>query len=134
MAERFINIEFPFQDDNDKNYFLKMNKEGKKALKSDLMHLLLTTPGDRLYLPDFGTNLRRFIFEQNDSQTYLGIKEEIQTVINKYIPNLKLTELTINKPEDGEYDVNPEYTAVVRIDYIYTEGALSESDFVQIVL
>ena len=134
MAERFINIEFPFQDDNDKNYFLKMNKEGKKALKSDLMHLLLTTPGERLYLPDFGTNLRRFIFEQNDSQTYLGIKEEIQTVINKYIPNLKLTELTINKPEDGEYDVNPEYTAVVRIDYIYTEGALSESDFVQIVL
>jgi phage baseplate assembly protein W len=134
MAERFINIEFPFQDDNDKNYFLKMNKEGKKALKSDLMHLLLTTPGDRLYLPDFGTNLRKFIFEQNDSQTYLGIKEEIQTVINKYIPNLKLTELKIDKPEDGEYDVNPEYAAVVRIDYIYTEGALSESDFVQIVL
>ena len=134
MAERFINIEFPFQDDNNKNYFLKMNKDGKRALKSDLMHLLLTTPGDRLYLPDFGTNLRKFIFEQNDNETYNGIKEEVQSVINKYIPNLKLTELTINKPEVGEYNVDIEHSAVVRIDYVYTEGALSQTDFVEFVI
>ena len=35
MAERFINIAFPFEDDDVKNYFLKMNKEGKQAIKSD---------------------------------------------------------------------------------------------------
>ena len=61
MAERFINIAFPFQDDNVKNYFLKMNNDGKQAIKSDLIHLLLTTPGDRLYLPEFGADLRRYI-------------------------------------------------------------------------
>ena len=32
-----------------------MNKEGKQGnTKSDLIHLLLTTPGDRLYLAEFG--------------------------------------------------------------------------------
>ena len=68
MAERFINIAFPFQDDNVKNYFLKMNNDGKQAIKSDLIHLLLTTPGDRLYLPEFGADLRRYIFEPNDGE------------------------------------------------------------------
>lgn len=63
MAERFINIAFPFEDDTKNNYFLKMNKEGKRAIKSDLIHLLLTTPGDRLYLPEFGADLRKFLFE-----------------------------------------------------------------------
>jgi phage baseplate assembly protein W len=134
MAERFINIAFPFQDDNKKNYFLQMNKEGKRALKSDLIHLLLTTPGDRLYLPDFGTNLRKFIFEPNDNTSYTGIKEEIQRAINKYIPNLKLTELKVETPEKGEFQVREEHTAVVRIDYIYTEGALEQADFVELVI
>lgn len=134
MAERFINIAFPFQDDNKKNYFLQMNKEGKRALKSDLIHLLLTTPGDRLYLPDFGTNLRQFLFEPNDSRTQTGIKEEIQRAVNKYIPNLKITELKVESPEAGEFNVREEHTAVVRIDYIYTEGALSEADFVELTI
>lgn len=134
MAERYINIAFPFRDDNNKNYFLQMNKEGKRALKSDLMHLLLTTPGDRLYLPEFGTNLRKFIFEPNDNASYAGIKEEIQRAINKYIPNLKLTELKVEMPEKSEFNVREEHTAVVRIDYIYTEGALEQADFVELII
>ena len=59
MGYKYINIAFPFEDDTKKNYFLKLNDQGKQAIKSDLIHLLLTTPGDRLYLPDFGCNLKQ---------------------------------------------------------------------------
>ena len=97
MAERFINIAFPFEDDIKNNYFLKMNKEGKRAIKSDLIHLLLTTPGDRLYLPEFGADLRRFIFEPNDDETQSAIRTEIQQAIDKYLPNLKITQLKIER-------------------------------------
>lgn len=134
MAERSINIQFPFQDDDNKNYFLKMNKDGKRALKSDLMHLLLTIPGERLYLPDFGTNLRKFVFEQNDSVVYDGIKQEIQIAITKYMPNLQISGLVVNKPVKGEFDVREEHAAVVRVDYIFTEGALAQSDFVEFTI
>ena len=77
MGETFINIQFPFRDD-DKGKFLEMNKTTKKAIKADLMHLLMTNRGERLYLPAFGTNLRKYIFEQNDFEVHTGIKNEIQ--------------------------------------------------------
>lgn len=36
-------------------------------IKSDLLCLLLTNPGERVMLPDFGTPLRKLIFEPNDA-------------------------------------------------------------------
>ena len=59
MAQKtYINIQFPFQDDPE-GKFVKMNTDAKQAIKSDLVHLLLTNKGERLYLPSFGANLRR---------------------------------------------------------------------------
>ena len=92
MAERFINIEFPFRDDN-KGKFLSMNQEGKSAIKSDLIHLLLTNRGERLYQPDFGANLKRYLFEPNDDITSESIRKEIEEAVRRFIPNLKITEL-----------------------------------------
>jgi phage baseplate assembly protein W len=134
MAERFINITFPFKDDDYKNYFLKMNSDGNNAIKSDLIHLLLTTPGDRLYLPEFGTNLRQYIFEPNDTKVREDIQAEVQNSVSKFIPNLKITSLTVERPSDTDYYSNPEHTAVVRIDYVVTEGALNKVDFVTITV
>lgn len=133
MAERFINIAFPFRDDTLKNYFLQMNKNSYDAIKSDLLHLLLTTPGDRLYLPDFGTNLRQYLFEPNDNKVRDDIKTEIQTAVSKYIPNLTITTLTVDKP-GNEYGSKSEHTAIVRIDYVVTEGALNKVDFITITV
>jgi phage baseplate assembly protein W len=127
MGETFINIQFPFSDDT-KGKFLEMNKTTKKAIKADLMHLLMTNRGERLYLPDFGTNLRKYIFEQNDFETHTGIKSEIQSSIDKYIPNLKITELKVERSDSNEH------LAVVRVDYNVSDDAFSSSDFVIIEL
>jgi len=134
MAEKFINIEFPFSDDNFKNYFLKMNKNSYDAIKSDLVHLLLTVPGDRLYLPDFGTNLRQYLFEPNDNIVRDDIKSEIQNSVSKFIPNLKISELTVEKPDSSEFGSVSEYTAKVKVDYVVTDGALNKTDFVIITI
>jgi len=121
--ERFINIQFPFSDDPD-GKFLQMNDNSKKAIKADLMHLLLTNKGERLYLPDFGANLRQYIFEQNDAPSWNGIKNEINTAVKKYIPNLTITELSTTPSDDNIHAV------VVKIDYTVTTGAFQSSDFV----
>lgn len=131
MAEKFINLEFPFRDDT-KGKFLAMNNVTEKGIKSDLIHLLLTNKGERLYLPDFGANLRKYIFEQNDGKTQEGIKNEIQTAITKYIPNLQLKELIITPGTEG--DVRNEHHALVEISYIVTDGVFDRSDSIQIQL
>ena len=127
MAKKYINIQFPFSDDPE-GKFLKMNDESKKAIKSDLVHLLLTNKGERLYMPDFGANLRRYLFEPNDVTSTNAIKNEISEAVRKFIPNLTITELTTNPVEDNEHAVT------VRIDYVVTTGAFQSSDFVTLEL
>jgi uncharacterized protein len=127
MAKRFINIEFPFQDSKD-GFFLNMNSIDSKAIRSDLMHLILTRKGERLYNPEFGTDLLRFIFEPNDTSTYSDIKLDIQTTVKRFIPNLSVDDITIEASEEYEYKAN------VRIDYTITDDVFSESDFIIITL
>lgn len=127
MAVRNINIDFPFKN-SPKGEFIQLNQTDNAAIKADLMHLLLTNKGERLYLPDFGTNLRRYIFEQNDTITYEDIKEEIIDAVRKYIPKLKINNITVEASEEREY------TAVVRLDYTITEEVFETKDFLIIKL
>ena len=128
MAQKsYINIQFPFKDDPD-GKFLKMNSDAKQAIKSDLVHLLLTNKGERLYLPEFGANLRQYIFEPNDQVSADAIKNEINQAIKTFIPNLQVTQLTVTPSEDNIH------ATVVRIDYVVTISALQSSDFVVLEL
>jgi phage baseplate assembly protein W len=127
MGETFINIRFPFKDSPIGN-FLELTKVDKRAIKSDLMHLLLTNKGERLYLPDFGANLRKFIVEPNLLEVSNDIRNELQTEINNYIPNLKIDNLEVNPFEGNEHAV------IVRLDYTVTRNTFTESDFVLILL
>ena len=43
--------------------------------KDNLKNLILTRKGERLYMPDFGTNLLKFIFEPNDITTQSEIDD-----------------------------------------------------------
>ena len=117
-----INIKFPFKD-SVKGFFLDVSEDTESAIKNDLIHLLLTAKRERYYLPEFGCNLRRFIFEPNDSVTESEIKEELNLVIKSYIPNLTITKLFVGN-EDGDHSVT------VRVDYLYTEGVFETKDFV----
>ena len=85
MAEgKYININFPFKD-SDKGFYLDITETSKEAIRSDLLHILLTNKGERLYLPDFGSDLRKFIFEPNDKLTHNDIKDNLNETIKKYI-------------------------------------------------
>lgn len=127
MALRNINIDFPFKN-SPKGVFINLTQVDSDAIKADLMHLILTNKGERLYLPDFGTNLRRYIFEQNDSITYGDIKEEISDAIKKYLPNLKVNDVSVTESQEREY------TAVIRLDYTITEEVFETKDFLIIKL
>jgi phage baseplate assembly protein W len=124
---KYINIDFPFQDSKE-GFFLQLNNVDNKAIRADLMHLILTKKGERFYNPEFGTNLLKYIFEPNDFLTLSDIKLDIQTTVKKYIPNLNVDNITV-EPDD-----NNEYHAIVRLDYTITDDVFKESDFIIINL
>ena len=39
--------------------------EEEATIKGDLLQLILTNPGERVMLPQYGTPLRKYLFEQN---------------------------------------------------------------------
>lgn len=123
MASRYININYPFKDSN-KGFFLDLNSDDNSAIKADLMHLILTRKGQRLYNPDFGTNLLNYIFEPNDNITLSQIKDEITTVVKKYLPKLQINNISVQDSTDNDY------VAVVRLDYTITDEVFSTQDFV----
>jgi len=120
---RFININYPFKDSK-KGFFLDLTEQDNQAIKADLLHLILTRRGQRLYNPDFGTDLLRFIFEPNDALTEEGIKEEIKTVVKKFLPKLNLNEILIEPSPESEY------AAVVSISYTITDDVFTSSDMI----
>ncbi len=125
--ESFLNIRFPVLD-SEKGFFLDMTQQDKRAIKSDLMHLLLTNKGERLYQPEFGTDLKKFLFEPNIITVQSNIREEIQKAIDLYIPNLKVDRLEVN-PVDGQ-----DHSVIVKLEYTVTNNTFSESDFITIEL
>jgi phage baseplate assembly protein W len=76
MAAKY-GIDFPFRDSLEGSY-LKMTSSPDREVRANLIHLLLTKRGSRYFLPDFGTRLYQFIFDQNDMVTWNLIEEEIR--------------------------------------------------------
>jgi len=120
---KYINITYPFKN-SPKGFFLDLTTTDNQAIKSDLMHLILTRKGQRLYNPDFGTNILRFIFEPNDNLTFSEIKQEITDVVKKYLPNLQINEISVTESTENEY------VAVLRIDYSISDDVFTTTDFV----
>lgn len=117
------NIKFPLTDNVVTNTFFELNSVTKNSLSSDLMLLLLTQKGERWYEPRYGTNLLKYIFEQNDSLTTDGIEEEIKNTVNLYIPALTIDKVDFIYPTDNEEDQNQ---LVVNVRFTYSEDVFSE--------
>ncbi len=120
---KYINIDYPFKN-SPNGFFLNLNSDDQRAIKADLMHLLLTRKGQRLYNPDFGTDLLKFIFEPEDGLTLDEIRDEVKASVKKYLPQLSITSLTVTQSEDSDY------AAVIRIDYTITDTVFDIVDFV----
>jgi phage baseplate assembly protein W len=69
--------------------------------------LILTMPGERIMVPDFGVGLQGFLFEGVTGETFSRISTRIQEQINQYIPAINLTEITfITSDEDPNIKLN----------------------------
>ena len=140
-------INFPFNDSL-KGDYLSLSQNPDQEIRSNLIHLILTRKGSRYYLPDFGTRLYEYIFEPLDGPTFSDIESEIQDSIRTYMPNLQITNIsvepasagledkgtTINQYGEREFKVTNiatlEHTAKIKIDYKITDSAFESQDFI----
>ena len=120
--QRFINIDFPFKDSPEGFYF-NLNATDADAIRADLLHLLLTNKGERLYMPDFGSDLKKYIFEPNDGVTHSEIKDNLNETIKRYMPNLTIDSIKFRNDSIEEL-------IIVELTYTVTEGTFNSTDTV----
>ena len=68
----------------------------KDQTKSNLINLLLTDKGERVFNPEFGTDLRRVLFEGITENIVPTIQNLITTNINIFAPEVRVTNITVN--------------------------------------
>ena len=113
---RYFGIKFPFTHNDYTKFFVDANMTEKDKVRSQIMHVIFTPKGQRIRDPEFGTDLIKYIFSPSDSESWEGIKNEITTSVQKYIPNVILKNIRVVQSEDERAEI------FVRIDYSIKEG------------
>ena len=67
----------------------------KDQIKSNLINLLLTDKGERVMNPNFGTNLKRFLFEGITNNNLETLKDNILSSILTYIYEITVTNIIL---------------------------------------
>ena len=82
-------------------------QSGVNQIKSDLLVLLLTNPGERVFLPTFGTPLRRLVFEQNDISLQETARQMIINSIKTWEPRIVVQQIEVtNTISDADLNSN----------------------------
>lgn len=105
MANRQFGVKYPFIRESREKTYVDMNPSQDDSVKSRVLHTILTPRGQRVRMPNFGTNLIKFIFSPNDELTYAGIRDEITSVLSRYVPEVSFNDITITKPNDDDNSV-----------------------------
>ena len=78
-----------------------MLKTIKATVKQNLKMLLLTNPGERVMVPDYGVGLKRYLFEHYASVTEDEVRTRITNQVEKYLPLVTIREIFVTSTSDG---------------------------------
>ena len=124
VKKEHFGIKYPFLRDDFQHFYVDVNNNVAEKVRSQLMHIVFTPKGQRLRNPEFGTDLIKFIFEQNEGTTWEAVKTEIMESVSRWASNIRLNNIQVVKNEDNEAEI------YVRLDYSVVEGNKSTDDSV----
>lgn len=108
MTKRFAGLPYPiFKHARG----LLHTQEGTDQIKSDLLSLILTNRGERVMLPDFGVDLRRFLFELNDETLINDVRNTIIRQLQLWEPRVVIQQIDISiGPDEDELHMDDDLT------------------------
>lgn len=106
---------------------LLATQQGLDQIKSDMLVLLMTNPGERVMLPEYGTPLRELFFEQHDEIVVDKAREIIINSIKQWEPRITVDQIQVSlTPERSSLDPNDplediEHILFIRISFFDPE-------------
>ena len=102
----------------------QLNKTLKQTFQQNLKMLVLTMPGERPMIPEFGVGIYKFLFEGTTDETFSEIAQSIKEQVDFYIASITLQKIDFfTSDEDASLQINE-----VRVSIKYNILPFNESD------
>ena len=95
MAYGFSAV-IPLQISEEDGHYALTKTLGENA-KQNLKNLLLTNPGERVMLPEFGVGISTILFENRESSIEAVITDKIESQVARWLPFIKLNNVDYNR-------------------------------------
>ena len=112
--DKYVGIRFPL-DHSPEGFFYK-TKTVLEQSKANLQNLLLTTPGERIFQPDFGSQLKFIVFEQGQDIPD-RIEETIRSAVDKHLAYININDVFTTQ-QDNTVSVSIEFSVPLNPDTI----------------
>tara|TARA_X000000368_G_C22828144_1_gene622128 strand:- start:338 stop:739 length:402 start_codon:yes stop_codon:yes gene_type:complete len=87
--------------------------KNEAAIARSIRNIVFTSPGEKIFNPEFGSEISKVLFENIDEISAISIKDEIETSIRNYEPRVQLEEVDIEPNYDNnQFDVRINYKIV----------------------
>ena len=104
----------------------QLNYTSKEQAIANAKNLLLTEPGERIMLPDFGCGLKRALFEQLTDEGLSNLDRRIRLSFQKYLPYIFIQNLIFTPNQDQK-------SLAIKLDIsLDPEGIDTQSILVQV--
>lgn len=101
---------------------------GPDNIRECIRVVLLTEPGERLHLPEFGGGAGRFLFEPNTVGTRRRVQERIEEALRRWEPRIALESVTVEEdPDDPQ-------AAIATVSYRLVANRAAEQVAVRVQL
>ena len=99
VDNRFIGLQYPLVKTPRGTL---AQKKGVAQIKADMLQLLLTTPGERVMLPEFGTPLKELFFEPNDPILVNRARQMIAKSLAQWEPRVVIENVEVSSSIDRD--------------------------------
>jgi phage baseplate assembly protein W len=116
----YVGIEFPL--DYSQEGFFRKTKTIRQQVKSNIRNLLLTEKGERIFQPNFGSNLKSLLFEQITPTSLENVEHDIRESLSTWLPYVNVNNLVVVQDDRNPNQVltSLEYSTTLEPDSLDT--------------
>ncbi len=117
--------QIPLSLDSENGFAL--TKTLKTNIKQNLKMLILTNPGERIFVPNFGVGVRNFLFESIGQETFLAIDSKIREQASLYMSFLNIERVQFMQSDVDSSKIN------IKVTYTVPRVGLTDTLFTNIL-
>jgi len=111
VSQAFKDVSMSFQANPLNNDLIALKNQ--TAISRSIRNIVLTSPGEKFFNPDFGSNVSRLLFDTLDDLTALSIRDEIENSIRNFEPRVQLIDvIVVPEYDNNEFNITVVYNII----------------------